>query len=203
MKAKAAPFYKLRPYGKLFFSVLATYLLMLAVVLSLLLIGYVYSIRQSRKDAEVSQVVFLQQVQRELDLRLGNVTDVSNLLASHPLAKAVSQISDEQPEYQLSYRELNQAVADQNNLIAGEAETVLYFQNSDSVLTGKSRYRSENLDAYSRTLGLTAEEFRGFVSPEQGRGAYAILHPNTSQAALAYLEPILDSSYQRVGMWCP
>ena len=75
---------KRKPGGKLFFSVLVTYLLLLVVALSLLLTGYIYSIRQSRKDMESAQVVFLRQVQRELDLRLGNVTDISNLLASHP-----------------------------------------------------------------------------------------------------------------------
>ncbi len=190
---------KRKPGGKLFFSVLVTYLLLLVVALSLLLTGYIYSIRQSRKDMESAQVVFLRQVQRELDLRLGNVTDISNLLASHPLTKSVSSYGDEKPVYQTSYRDLNQVVAEQNNLISGQGETVLYFPGSDSVITGKARYRSENLDAYTKSLGMSPQEFREFVSSNKTHGQYVILHPNTAKASLAYLEPVLNDSYQRIG----
>ena len=50
---------KIKPRGRLFLSVLITYLLLLAITFSLLAAGYGYSFQQSVKDREALQVAFL------------------------------------------------------------------------------------------------------------------------------------------------
>lgn len=184
---------------RLFFSVLATYLLLLAVTISLLVFGYSYSLRQTQQEMEALQVSYLGQIRRELDLRLNAIFRINNFLASYPLTRNVSELEDEQVAYQTFYRELNQVIAEQNALIESDGETALYFQFSDSILTGEYRYRSANLDAYTGQLGFTPEEFRMFVEEIQARGSLRILHPGTPEAELVYLHPIFDAQFQRTG----
>ena len=184
---------------RLFFSVLATYLLLLAVTISLLVFGYSYSLRQTQQEMEALQVSYLGQIRRELDLRLNAIFQINNFLASYPLTRSVSELEDEQVANQTFYRELNQVIAEQNALIESDGETALYFQFSDSIFTGEYRYRSANLDAYTGQLGFTPEEFRVFVDGSQARGSLRILHPGTPEAELVYLHPIFDAQFQRTG----
>lgn len=184
---------------KLFWSVLVTYLLLLAVTLLLLAGGYFYSLRQARQDVETLQISFLEQVRRELDIRLSSVSRISNFLAQYPLTQSVSGIREEEVGYQLDYRMLDEVILEQNSLLSGEGETVVYFDASDSVLTGTYRYRSVNLDAYTRQLGLSPEEFRDFLPDKVTNGELCILRPNTAEAELVYMVPIINDAYRKVG----
>ena len=184
---------------KLFWSVLVTYLLLLAVALLLLAGGYFYSLRQARQDVETLQISFLEQVRRELDIRLSSVSRISNFLAQYPLTQTVSGIREEDAGHQLDYRMLDEVILEQNSLLSGEGETVVYFDASDSVLTGTYRYRSVNLDAYTRQLGLTPEEFRDFLPKKVTKGELCILHPDTAQAELVYMVPVISEAYRKVG----
>ncbi len=190
---------KNRPGKRLFWSVLVTYLLLLTVTLMVLAGGYSYSIRQARQDAESLEIAFLGQVRRELDIRLSSVSRVSSFLASYPLTQSVSEIREEEVSHQVSYRELDEIISEQNTLLEGEGETAVYFDASDSVLTGEYRYRSVNLDAYTRQLGFTPEEFRAFLSERKPQGELRILHPGTKDAELVYMVSVMDSSYRKVG----
>ena len=184
---------------RLFFSVLATYLLLLAVTISLLCLGIpILCAKPSRRWRPCRFPIW--------GRFAGSWTCVSmpffrinNFLASYPLTRNVSELEDEQVAYQTFYRELNQVIAEQNALIESDGETALYFQFSDSILTGEYRYRSANLDAYTGQLGFTPEEFRMFVEEIQARGSLRILHPGTPEAELVYLHPIFDAQFQRTG----
>lgn len=191
---------KAKPRGKLFLSVLATYLLLIVVTFSLLIAGYSFSLQQSIHDQETLQVAFLQQIRRELDFRLSAISRINNYLTTYPLTLSVSQYEEDLPIYQLDYQRLNEIIMEQNELIQNEGETVLYFDKSDSILTGSSRYRSVNLDAYTLQLGFTPEEFRNFLILENIKGELRILHSGTEKAELIYLQPILDDSFQRLGI---
>lgn len=183
----------------MFRSVLITYLLLLAVTILLLTSGYTYSMQQARNDVETLQISFLEQVRRELDIRLRSVSRVSSFLASYPLTQTVSAIDDEKADYQINYRELDEVISEQNALLSGDGKTVVYFDASDSVLTGTYRYRSVNLEAYTSQLGLTPEEFRGFLPDKVTKGELTILHPGTQEAELVYMAPVIDSSVKKVG----
>lgn len=187
-----------RHSGKLFFSVFIAFLVPLAMVTTALGIGYGYSITQARKDLEDSQVIILNRVQTEIDIRLENIKNITTFLSGHPLTKAVSQITDSEPWDQYTYVELKETMAEQDNLMQGQGEAAIYFQLSDSVLASR-RFSSENLDAYTSQFGLTAQEFRQFCALPTAKGTYKILHPNTSEAILVYLEPILDGEFHQVG----
>ena len=184
---------------KLFFSVLFTYILLLVVTLSLLVIGYSYSIQRTKQDMESLQISHLSLICRELDTRLRAVSQISNFLASSPLTQQVSEIDDEKAEYQLDYRALNEVIREQNAIIAWQGESFVYFKTSDSILTGEYRYRSSNVDAFTRQMGLSKEEFLDFISPPSITGSLHILHPGTENAELIYLVSILDHNYQTVG----
>ena len=60
---------------------------------------------------------------------------------------------------QLKYTELNQVLRNENTMQQSEAETVLYFKNSNAVFTGNYRYQDENLDAFLKKKGISEEEF--------------------------------------------
>ena len=191
---------RLKPKGKLFFSVLGTYLLLLVVVLSLLITGYVYSLHQSIQDQETLQITFLQQIRKELDFRFSSVFRINNYLTSYPLTLSISQYEEDLPEYQMDYQRLNEILVQQNELIQGEGQTILYFDKSDSLLTGNSRYRSVNLDAFTVQLGFTPAEFRDFLKLENLYGELRVLNSGTERGELIYLQPILDDSFQRLGI---
>lgn len=184
----------------MFRSVLITYLLLLSVTILMLAGGYSYSIRQARQDIETLQISFLEQVRRELDIRLSAVSRVSSFLATYLLTQSVSAIESEKADYQLDYHMLDEIIMEQNYLLNGDGKTVIYFDASDSVLTGEFRYRSVNLDAYTGQLGLTPEEFRNFL-PDRviQSGKLSILHPGTANAELVYMAPIMDDSCVKVG----
>lgn len=186
--------------NRLFRSVLITYLLLLSVTILMLAGGYTYSIQQARQDIETLQISFLEQVRRELDIRLSAVSRVSSFLATYPLTQSVSAIESEKADYQLDYHMLDEIIMEQNYLLNGDGKTVIYFDASDSVLTGEFRYRSVNLDAYTGQLGLTPEEFRNFL-PDRviQSGKLSILHPGTANAELVYMAPIMDDSCVKVG----
>lgn len=191
---------KIKPRGRLFLSVLITYLLLLAITFSLLAAGYGYSFQQSVKDREALQVAFLEQIRREIDFRLSSVSRINNYLTSYPLTLTISQYDEEMPAYQIEYQRLNEIILEQNELIQGEGETLLYFDKSDSLLTGSYRYRSANLDAYTIQLGLTPGEFRDFLAMRHCQGELRILNSGTDNAQLVYLQAILDDSFQRQGV---
>lgn len=184
---------------KLYGSVLITYILLLVVTLSTLGIGYSYSIQKTKRDMESLQVSYLNLICRELDTRLNAVSKISNFLATSPLTQQVSKIEDENVEYQLDFRSLNEVIAEQNALIFGEGESFVYFEASDSVLSGEYRYRSINLDAFFSKLGLTKQEFLDFLYHPSANGSLHILHPDTPNAELIYMVSVLDSNYQTVG----
>lgn len=188
-----------RTGSKLFFSVLLTYLLLLATAISLPLFGYFHSIRQSQQEMEALQVSYLGQIQREFDLRLNAIFKINNFLASYPLTKSVSELDNEQAAYQTFYRSLNEVIVEQNSLLEADGQTVIYFDQSDSVLTGEYRYRSENLNAFTEQLGFSPEEFRAFLLEGTAVGSLRILHPNTAEAELIYLVPVYDEAFDRAG----
>lgn len=191
--------FQVKSSRKLFFSVLVTYLLLLGVTLSLLVGGYTYSIQKTKQDMEVMQAAYLGLICRELDTRLSTVSKISSFLASYPLTKYVAGIEDENVEYQLDYLALNEVISDQNALLWGAGETIIYFDVSNSILTGEYRYRNVNLDAYTSQLGLTEQEFRDFLSYTNFYGALRILYPGTEKAELIYVAPIYDSNYHKLG----
>lgn len=186
---KIAETFRKRAGNRLFCSVLITYLLLLAVTILMLAGGYSYSMSRTRQDMETMQLSFLKQVRRELDVRLRSVSRVSSFLATYPLTQTVSAMDDEKAAYQMDYRELDQVIWEQNSLLAGDGNTIVYFDASDSVLTGTRRYRSVNLEAYTSQLGLTPQEFRDFLSDKVDRGELAILHPGTGDSELVYMAP--------------
>ena len=196
---KGKLWFQMKSSRKLFFSVLVTYLLLLGVTLSLLVGGYTYSIKKTKQDMETLQTSYLGLICRELDTRLSAVSKISSFLASYPLTKYVAKIEDESVEYQLDYRSLNEVITEQNTLLQGAGETIIYFDASDSILTGEYRYRNVNLDAYTKQLGLTEQEFRDFLSYTDFYGALRILYPGTEKAQLIYVAPIFDSDYHKMG----
>ena len=192
--------FRRKPGNRLFRSVLITYLLLLSVTILMLAGGYTYSIQQARHDIETLQISFLEQVRRELDIRLSAVSRVSSFLASYPLTQSVSSIESEQAGYLPEYRMLDEIILEQNAMLNGDGNTIIYFDASDSVLTGAYRYRSVNLEAYTSQLGLTPDEFRDFLPDKvTASGDLRILHPGTADAELVYMTAIIDGSYNRVG----
>lgn len=196
---KLRAIFKRKMGHRLFWSVLVTYLLLLAVTLLLLAGGYSYSIQRARQDAETMEISFLGQVRQELDIRLNSVSRISNFLAAYPLTQSISQIREEQASYLLDYRALDEIIVEQNALLSGDGSTIVYFDASDSVLTGTYRYRSENLEAYTQQLGFTPEEFREFLPEKVTNGELRILHPGTAEAELIYMIPVLNDEYKKVG----
>lgn len=189
-----------RKGGKLFLSVLITYLLLLVVTISVLVSGFYSFFHQSQQEMESLQITYLEQIRRELDLRLNAIFKINNFLASYPLTRSVSELDNEQAENQILYRSLNEVISEQNALINSDGETAIYFETSDSILTGESRYRSENLDAYTEQLGFTPEEFRQFIAPINSRGSLRSVRSNQEDGELIYLFPIYDTDlYRRVG----
>lgn len=184
---------------RLFLSVLVTYLLLLIAAISLPVFGYFYSIRQSQQEMEALQISYLGQIQREFDLRLNSIFKINKFLASYPLTKSISEMDEEQVSNQTFYHSLNEVIVEQNTLLGNDGQTVIYFAHSDSVLTGEYRYRSENLDAYTKQLGLSPAEFRVFLSEGAATGSLRILHPGTAEAELTYLVPVYDENFQKVG----
>lgn len=183
---------------KLFLSILVTYFATLAVVLVALGVGFGCSIATARKSMENSQLVILERVQREIDIRLENIKNIASFLASHMLTKEVAEIEQDTPWDQITYLDLKETMIEQGNLMQGRGDIALYFFKSDSVLASR-RYRSENLSSYCHQLGLTVEEFQSFTQLPNIKSMYKILHPNTAQAKLVYLEPVIDSDYHQVG----
>ena len=184
---------------KLFFSVLITYLLLIVVTLSLLVFGYFTSIRQSQQEMKALQVSYLAQIRREFDLRLNAIFKINNFLASYPLTKSVSEIDNEQAAYQTFYRSLNEVIVEQNTLLEDDGQTVIYFAQSDSILTGTYRYRSENLNAFTEQMGFSPQEFRSLLSEGTALGSLRVLHPDTADAELIYLVPVYDEAFEKAG----
>lgn len=179
---------------KIFRSVLLTYLLLLVITLFVLAGSYMYSVQQLRLNTERLQVSFLGQVRRELDIRLNSASQISNFLASYALTNSVSRLETEKAENQLEYRALVEVINKQNDLLQGMGETSIYFSSSDSAVTGTHRYRSENLDAYTRNFGFTPEEFRTFLKTSKGQGKLHILRISETEDALVYLVPFLNET---------
>ena len=185
---------------KIFLSVMKTYLVLVMILLIVLIGCSFYSYQSFKSNTKNAQVALLNQVQHEMDIRLENISKISQLLADHPIVQEIAELEDEQPEYQLKYTELNQVLRNENTMQQSEAETVLYFKNSNAVFTGNYRYQDENLDAFLKKKGISEEEFQNLVSLERNKGAYQILKSGTKSAVLIHLNPILDKSYHRAGV---
>lgn len=121
---------------KIFLSVMKTYLVLVMILLIVLIGCSFYSYQSFKSNTKNAQVALLNQVQHEMDIRLENISKISQLLADHPIVQKIAELEDEQPEYQLKYTELNQVLRNENTMQQSEAETVLYFKNSNAVFTG-------------------------------------------------------------------
>lgn len=140
---------------KIFLSVMKTYLVLVMILLIVLIGCSFYSYQSFKSNTKNAQVALLNQVQHEMDIRLENISKISQLLADHPIVQEIAELEDEQPEYQLKYTELNQVLRNENTMQQSEAETVLYFKNSNAVFTGK-------LSVPGRKFGCIFEKERNF-----------------------------------------
>lgn len=96
---------------KIFLSVMKTYLVLVMILLIVLIGCSFYSYQSFKSNTKNAQVALLNQVQHEMDIRLENISKISQLLADHPIVQEIAELEDEQPEYQLKYTELNQFCA--------------------------------------------------------------------------------------------
>lgn len=115
---------------KIFLSVMKTYLVLVMILLIVLIGCSFYSYQSFKSNTKNAQVALLNQVQHEMDIRLENISKISQLLADHPIVQEIAELEDEQPEYQLKYTELNQVLRNENTMQQSEAETVLYLKTA-------------------------------------------------------------------------
>ena len=94
---------------KIFLSVMKTYLVLVMILLIVLIGCSFYSYQSFKSNTKNAQVALLNQVQHEMDIRLENISKISQLLADHPIVQEIAELEDEQPEYQLKYTELKTA----------------------------------------------------------------------------------------------
>ena len=114
-----------------------------------------YSYQSFKSNTKNAQVALLNQVQHEMDIRLENISKISQLLADHPIVQEIAELEDEQPEYQLKYTELNQVLRNENTMQQSEAETVLYFKKQQRCVYWK-------LSVPGRKFGCIFEKERNF-----------------------------------------
>lgn len=194
------PFHKKKKVNRrLFFSVLLTYLIILSVIVILFVIGFSYSIRQIERDMGSLQISYLEKIQQELDLRMSSISKISNFLASQKITATVLEFKSEEPSNQPDYLALNKIISEQNKLINFQGETAIYSQKTNSIFTGLYRYRNDNLDIYTKRLGLTPTEFYNFLDKAKSHSTFSILHSGTSKAEIVYLVPVFDTTFQRSG----
>ena len=106
---------------KIFLSVMKTYLVLVMILLIVLIGCSFYSYQSFKSNTKNAQVALLNQVQHEMDIRLENISKISQLLADHPIVQEIAELEDEQPEYQLKYTELNQVLRNENTMQQSEA----------------------------------------------------------------------------------
>ena len=109
---------------KIFLSVMKTYLVLVMILLIVLIGCSFYSYQSFKSNTKNAQVALLNQVQHEMDIRLENISKISQLLADHPIVQEIAELEDEQPEYQLKYTELNQVLRNENTMQQSEALSV-------------------------------------------------------------------------------
>lgn len=81
---------------KIFLSVMKTYLVLVMILLIVLIGCSFYSYQSFKSNTKNAQVALLNQVQHEMDIRLENISKISQLLADHPIVQEIAELEDEQ-----------------------------------------------------------------------------------------------------------